>query len=307
MKQQPVQLATNQVRDPSTFRSFKPFPPIQPLQLDKWLSAVRIQAISAMEWRWPKHWTIAPRIVNDSMFFWFKKGAGKAWFRRPTEVVHFKAGDMLVIPHGVEHSIEGSDEEESHVYAVHFYATLFGGIDLLTMLGFPVYVPGQVGSPYLAASERLARNAAVKAPGWEQLMEHDIFFLLLHILRSQPELFTPPRGVGYQSDLPRLVPVLDWIDEHISEYDFTIADLAEQVHLSETQFRRLFHRVFGTSPVQFVRKQRIERACSLLRRTTLPIKQIAADCGFAEDAFFSRVFRKATGTSPAAYRKADFI
>jgi AraC family transcriptional regulator len=77
--------------------------------------------------------------------------------------------------------------------------------------------------------------------------------------------------------------------------------------LSETHFRRLFHEVFGTSPVQFIRQRRIERACSLLRSTANPIKQIAADCGFAEEAFFSRVFHQALGKSPAAYRRAKML
>ena len=307
MRQTPLPLTTNQVRDAATFSPFKPFALVQPGQLDKWLSAVRIQAISALEWRWPKQWTIEPRTLNDSMYFWFKQGSGKVWFRSPSEVVHFKAGDLLLIPHGVEHAIHGSAHEEAHVYAVHFYATLFGGIDLLTMLGFPLHVPAQASSPLLAMSERLTRNAAVKAPGWERLMEDEIFALLMHVLRSRPDLFTPLRSIDHQSDLPRLVPVLNWIDQHISDHDFTVADLARQVYLSETHFRRLFHEVFGTSPVQFVRKRRIERACSLLRRTTLPIKQIAAECGFAEEAFFSRVFHKAIGKSPAVYRKAEVI
>lgn len=307
MTPQEPSLATNQVRDPSTFPLFKAFPGVQPAQLDKWLLAVKIQAISAMEWRWPKHWTIAPRTINDSMFFWFQSGSGKAWFRRPNEVVHFNAGDMLLIPHGVEHAIEGSAHEEAHVYAVHFYASLFGGIDLLSMLGFPIYIASQPDSPYLALAERLALNAATRAPGWERQMEDDIFAGLLNIVRTQPEHFTPLRSMESQADLPRLVPVLNWIDKNIAKHDFTVADLAGLIYLSETHFRRLFHQVFGISPIQFVRQRRIERACGLLRRTNLPIKQISSACGFAEEAFFSRVFRKVTGKSPAVYRKSEVI
>ena len=300
-------LVTNQVREPDTFRPYKDFPQVNPGQLDIWLAAMRIQAISAMEWRWPLNWKIGPRVVNDSMYFFFQRGSGTAWFRNPREVIHFKAGDMLLIPHGVEHGIQGCSTAEAHVFAVHFYATLFGGIDLLTMLGFPIHIPAHTGSPFLAASVRMARNAAVRAPGFARLQENEIFSLLVHIIRTNPELFIPLGSVDHQADLPRLVPVLNWIDKHLSSHDFTVADLARQVYLSETHFRRLFNEVFGTSPVQFVRQRRIERACGLLRSTTLPIKQISADCGFAEEAFFSRVFHKATGKSPAVYRKAEFI
>jgi AraC-like DNA-binding protein len=307
MMEQTAPLINHEVREPDTFRSFPAFPSLSPAQLDNWLSAVSIHAISAMEWRWPKHWVIGSRTVNDSMFFWFKKGSGTAWFKNRSEVYHFKAGDMLLIPQDVEHEIEGSNAEEAHVYACHFFATLFGGIDLLSMLGFPIYLPSRPGSPFGKASERMARNAAVRAPGWAKLMECEIFSILIHIIRTETGRFTPLRSVDHQSDLPRLVPVLKWIEQNISEHDFTVADLARQVYLSETHFRRLFHEVFGTSPVQFIRQRRIERACSLLRSTTNPIKQIAADCGFAEEAFFSRVFHQALGTSPAAYRRAKLL
>jgi len=307
MTQTSTPLTTNQVREASTFRPYTAFPSLSPAQLDNWLSAVKIQAISAMEWRWPRHWLIQSRTVNDSMYFWFKKGSGTVRFGRGTEVYQFGPGDMVLIPQGIEHEIEGSPREEAHVYACHFFATLFGGIDLLTMLGFPMHIPARTNSPFLAASERMARNAAVRAPGWAKLMESEIYSLLIYILRTETALFTPLRSVDHQSDLPRLIPVLKWIDQNLSSHDFTVADLARQIYLSETHFRRLFHEVFGTSPVQFIRKRRIERACALLRSTTLPIKQVAADCGFAEEAFFSRVFHQSFGRSPAAYRKAELL
>lgn len=307
MNERKILLITNQAREGSTFRPFREFPSLPAAQLDGWLAAMKIQVVSAIEWEWPRQWKVGPRVLNDSMFFWFERGSGKAYFGSPPKVYEFHAGDMLLIPQGMEHSIEGTVGEEPHVYAVHFYATLFGGIDLLHMLGFPLYVPSGELAPYKQSSERLVRNYATKSPGWSLAMTNDIFSILLYVIRTEVDRFTPLGSIDCQAQLPRLQPVLDWIDLNLSCHEITVADLARQVFVSETHFRRLFQKVFGVSPVQFIRQRRIDRACALLRTTDLPIKQVAQNCGFAEDAFFSRVFHRLVGTSPAAYRKAELI
>ena len=296
-------LVTNEARDASTFQPFATFPWFAEAQLDSWLSAVKIQAVSALEWKWPKHWVVGPRVVKDSMFFWVERGSGKAWFGDPTNVVHFGPGDLLLIPQDMKHEVEGMSDEEPHVYAVHFYATLFGGVDLLSMLGFPVHLPARRGTPYKQACEQMARDFAVKAPGWGPLMSHEIYRVLVYMLRADTERFHPVHSVDSHAELPRLLPALNWIATHLSSHEITVGELSKKVYLSETHFRRLFHKVIGTSPVQFIRQQRVDRACALLRTTDMPIKQISQHCGFADDAFFSRVFHRLVGTSPAAYRR----
>jgi AraC family transcriptional regulator of arabinose operon len=305
MKTQKIPFTRDRARDATTFIPYADFPAIIPSQLDAWLSAVKIKAVSAIEWEWSRHWTVGPRVLNDSMYFWFKSGSGKAWFGSPTNIYHFEAGDLLLIPQGVEHAIEGTAGEEPHVYAVHFYATLYGGIDLLNLLGFPLHVPYRKSAPYRGLSEHMVRDYAVKAPGWSTMIANDVFSLLLYLIRTEMDTFSPPASVDWQSQLPRLLPVLDWIDRHLSSHEMTVADLSKHVFISETHFRRLFQKVFGMSPVQFIRQRRVDRACALLRATDSPIKQIAQECGFADDAFFSRVFHQLVGASPAAYRREE--
>ncbi|HEU4635263.1 MAG TPA: AraC family transcriptional regulator, partial [Edaphobacter sp.] len=147
---------------------------------------------------------------------------------------------------------------------------------------------------------------AVKAPGWINAMRQDIFGLLLYAVRNEAHLFQVKSSMESQPLLPRFLPVLDWIDQNIASNEITVADLARRAFISETHFRRMFLKTFEMSPMQFVRKRRIERACTLLRTTDTPIKQIAQDCGFAEDAFFSRVFRHLVGVTPAAYRRGEY-
>ncbi len=65
----------------------------------------------------------------------------------------------------------------------------------------------------------------------------------------------------------------------------------------------LFKRIFGTTIGEYILKQRISQAKSLLRFSDLSIDEIAARCGFADGGYFIKVFKKEEKITPAKYRK----
>jgi AraC-like DNA-binding protein len=79
--------------------------------------------------------------------------------------------------------------------------------------------------------------------------------------------------------------------------------LAEAVHVSEDYLTRIFHREMGMSLWDYLNRYRVFLASALLRRTDEPIKEIAFRCGFQDQAYFCRVFRKLCGCSPGRLRK----
>jgi AraC-like DNA-binding protein len=81
-----------------------------------------------------------------------------------------------------------------------------------------------------------------------------------------------------------------------------VADLARAVDLSHNHLTRLFHAATGRTVVTYLRERRIDRATRLLRHTTLPIKQIAAQVGLADLHQFNKAIRAATGVSPRTVR-----
>ena len=90
--------------------------------------------------------------------------------------------------------------------------------------------------------------------------------------------------------------------EHFNAPSPPLALLAKKINRSESQMLRIFRRDFGTSPVAFLYDKKLEMAMSLLRNTDMPVKSIAARLGFADEFYFSRVFRKKCGKSPREYR-----
>lgn len=83
--------------------------------------------------------------------------------------------------------------------------------------------------------------------------------------------------------------------------------LAEMCHLSNDQFVRRFKASVGMTPAQYILQRRVTTAAQQLLFTRDSIEKIAEDCGFANRFYFSRVFTRRMGSSPAAYRNAKRV
>ncbi|MEV4419771.1 GlxA family transcriptional regulator [Patulibacter sp. NPDC049589] len=84
--------------------------------------------------------------------------------------------------------------------------------------------------------------------------------------------------------------------------DHSLAALARRASLSERHFRRRFLDQTGTTPARFVERVRVEAARELLERTTTPVDQIAARCGFGSAETLRRACLRVIGVGPADYR-----
>jgi AraC family transcriptional regulator len=82
-----------------------------------------------------------------------------------------------------------------------------------------------------------------------------------------------------------------------------LSDLAERAALSTYHFARAFKTSVGTTPRAFIERRRIEKARQLLGESGMPLAEIALDAGFETQSRFTTAFRRATGFTPAVYRK----
>lgn len=78
--------------------------------------------------------------------------------------------------------------------------------------------------------------------------------------------------------------------------------LAKAMKCSRSRFNRSFKASFGCTPGQYVTRMRIARAQKLMTLSRDPLRQIAAESGFADPSYFQRRFRKVVGESPAIWR-----
>jgi AraC family transcriptional regulator len=87
----------------------------------------------------------------------------------------------------------------------------------------------------------------------------------------------------------------------------TTKDLAALARVSLFHFCRAFRDSFGESPHGYVTRRRVERAQGLMLTTKASLGQIAADCGFTDQAHLSKLFRRIVGESPGVWRRARAI
>jgi AraC family transcriptional regulator len=83
-----------------------------------------------------------------------------------------------------------------------------------------------------------------------------------------------------------------------------LADLAARAGLSAYHFARAFKTSAGMTPRAFIEHRRVERARQLLQDTARPVAEIAIETGFGTQSRLTTVFRRRTGFTPAAYRRA---
>ena len=94
---------------------------------------------------------------------------------------------------------------------------------------------------------------------------------------------------------------IHFMNEHL-EKEITVPELAGRVFLSPYHFIRLFRKVTGRTPHDYLLDLRITHAKYYLKTTGKPVKEIAFLCGFSSESSFCNTFRKRIGSSPLQYR-----
>jgi AraC family transcriptional regulator len=152
------------------------------------------------------------------------------------------------------------------------------------------------------AAEAISQEAQTSGLGGALYVDTVARGLIIHLLRRYASVRlarTPRRGT--------LSPRQQrWIAEFVDTNLATSLDLKTMADALETTpclFARQFRRSFGVPPYAYVKARRLERARRLLARTDLPIKAVAADCGFCDQAHLTRAFRAAFAETPAAFRR----
>ncbi len=97
-----------------------------------------------------------------------------------------------------------------------------------------------------------------------------------------------------------LKKVATYIEENYQN-KITIEDLAKLSGYSTAHFSRIFNKVYGTSPIQYLNHIRITHAKNLIKAKQHTMTHIAQKCGFSNVYYFSTYFKKITGVSPKEY------
>lgn len=163
----------------------------------------------------------------------------------------------------------------------------------------------------LTADQRLdsllaefAVELATDKPGREIVMHALVEQVLVHVLRN----YSQPR-LSDQLELSRVGLVDRRIRRSIElmhtqlDQDLTLRTLAAESYLSPFHFARLFKKLTGSTPHNYLAGIRATRAQLLLADTELSVTEVGAQVGYLSASHFTKAFRLATGTTPREFRK----
>ena len=86
------------------------------------------------------------------------------------------------------------------------------------------------------------------------------------------------------------------------DQQWTLAGMADHCGIQRTQLGKLFQKLTGSTPMEYLSRIRMERAKTLLRETDMKVIDVAFECGFSSSQYFANTFKHAAGMTPTAYR-----
>lgn len=101
-----------------------------------------------------------------------------------------------------------------------------------------------------------------------------------------------------------VISVLDYVAQHYQEEELSVVQIAEYLHFSPAYLNVLFKQEMKITVKQYLSNYRLERSKRLLEKDFDKVTEIAQKCGYANANYFAKVFREATGMTPAEYRKS---
>jgi len=231
------------------------------------------------------------------------KFAGSWQSTRPT------TGSIHLRPIGVN-----SDEVRigsANMQALHLYVPTVAFARLMDDYNLPA-VPGrsiryscgvqdelinQIGLSVL--SEMMCPTAAGRI-----LVETSSLLLAARLAHAhaETELIRLPILTPHRLDNVRLRRVLAYVEEHLAEH-ITVTDLANVACLSIFHFTRAFAAAMGVPPHRYVSQRRLESAKAMIATGRASLSEIALHCRLSSQSSLTRAFRRATGVTPAEYRR----
>lgn len=122
---------------------------------------------------------------------------------------------------------------------------------------------------------------------------------ILSELSKKALILTAKRGSCYSNN--EITKIMQYIDNNLHE-EITLDTVATFASMNASYFSRYFKTKIGENFVDYLARKRIEKAKKLLNETELTIEEIIGKVGHTNAAYFTRVFKKLTATTPGEYR-----
>lgn len=225
----------------------------------------------------------------------------------------YKSGDIMVIPQNYPHTINSHGEKSFWEYIYIKPSAFFEKAYKEDLRKKKRSIEGVEERPFFKKRENvpdleaeinlLMNQARIQAHGYKECMKGLLFALLMEIIKINHIDCDKPEMKERQSPqkVKALALAFEYIEENFSK-ELRISDIANAAFVSETYLRRLFMESCAISPMQYVKKIRINAACKMMKSSASSISEIAYTVGFENMATFISNFKKIKGCTPKQWK-----
>ena len=264
-------------------------------------------------------WWNFRRVISPFARLWLILD-GRAQVRHHGQDFLLEAGQLHLVPPFTEHDC--SCPQRFDHYHLHFVARQQIGVDLLSLLDFEFQLPAAGALKQFQRLETLCpdrklpcfdpareeyRRQPLNAEEADRAMNAADWFetrgLLTLLLAPFLRTAQPHQGV-HARVTQQFLSVQQFMHANIHR-PLVLADLARAAKLHPTYFSDRFQKLVGVRPLEYLTQRRLERAQYLLVTSAASVKEIAAQVGFPDAAYFTRTFTRLCGRSPSAYRTTN--
>lgn len=227
-----------------------------------------------------------------------------------------QCGQGFFVNAGVLHAMPTTDVSKSGSFiSIVFHPRLIGGgMESVFWRRYmePILYSQDLKGIWFDGSENWhaeANDAIVAA--WDACSSQKIGFefetrealsrVVLLLLQSRPIRPKMPSRKAVRDD-ERVKQMMQYIRQNYAQ-DIKIEDLCRCASISESECLRCFKATIGTTPMQYVKEYRLDKAASMLLETNLSTGEIGGQCGFSDPSYFSKCFRTWSGMAPTEYRR----
>ncbi len=253
-------------------------------------------------------WSMEFKDTTSASFHLIRRG--ECWVMSEDRTEYLGPGDLVFIEPGRDHVLAsqppGKDPPSAETLLLCGYfefaqETLTPLLDVFPSLTI-VRDEELLKHPWLKSTlDQLSGEYLSQNPGSELVVNKLTEVVLVELIRINFGRGEQGWFIAALSD-KRIAKALQHVhnNPHIT---WTLEKMAAKVGMSRAAFAKRFKELVGKPMFEYLTMLRIQRAKELLRRSNLPLYEVAGQVGYESDLAFAKTFKKHTGTTPTRYRK----
>lgn len=237
--------------------------------------------------------------------------SGKGRYKIDDEFYDVSEGDLLIINPGVKH--QALYVESIEVPATEFYI----GFTKVAIKDYPknfiplpekgniLHTKGKVRQQISRLCSMMEEEGSAYLQGRYYMLKTYLVQILLTVIREQAKPIEYQGGYEFESTNKKYIVknILNYFEEHYNE-KISLDMIAENMYLSPFYISKLFKTETGEAPIRHLIDIRLEKAKEILEQNKFDsIKDVAAEVGYDDAYYFSKLFKKKYGFSPSQVGK----